>query len=85
MLTIEIRDICSLSFPQILHNQKNSRRWENDEDVYNCNACNKKFSMSVRKVVQFCCTCIHLSVWKTKNPKPKRSNFSFCFSLAPLS
>ena len=35
---------------QILNNQKNARRWENDDDVTTCNGCERQFSMTIRKV-----------------------------------
>ena len=35
---------------QILSNQKNARRWENDDDVTTCNGCERQFSMTIRKV-----------------------------------
>ncbi|KXJ21066.1 Early endosome antigen 1 [Exaiptasia diaphana] len=36
---------------QIVNNQMSTRRWEVDEDVTNCNSCDKSFSFAVRKVM----------------------------------
>lgn len=35
---------------QVEQNIRNNRKWEKDNDVVQCNACAKKFSVSVRKV-----------------------------------
>ena len=35
---------------QVVQNMRNSRKWEKDSEVVQCNGCSKKFSVSIRKV-----------------------------------
>lgn len=63
---------------QILNNQKNARRWESDTDVASCNACEKQFSVTVRKHhcrqcgLIYCGDCTSKSAHITSSKKPVR-------------
>lgn len=63
---------------QILSNQKNARRWENDDDVTTCNGCERQFSMTIRKHhcrncgLIYCSDCTAKSAPLTSSKKPVR-------------
>ena len=37
---------------QVVQNQRSARKWEKDSEVIQCNGCSKKFSVSIRKVME---------------------------------
>ncbi len=43
---------------QVVQTLRSNRKWEKDNEVTQCHACSKKFSVSVRKVMFLFDTCI---------------------------